>query len=37
MLGMPRQEFLDLAGERHIALTVYGPGDFLFCFVLGSL
>ena len=27
MLGMPRQEFLDLAGERHIPLTAYGPGD----------
>lgn len=26
MLGMPRQEFLDLAGERHI-LTAYAPGD----------
>jgi len=27
MLGMPRQAFLDLAGERHIPLTTYGPGD----------
>lgn len=27
MLGMRRQEFLDLAGERHIPLTTYGAGD----------
>ena len=27
MLTMPRQEFLDLAGERHIPLSTYEPGD----------
>jgi predicted HTH domain antitoxin len=27
MLGISRRSFLDLAGERHIPITSYEPGD----------